>query len=163
MPDRTGVEILAVFDRLIGDPAATEFARRAQRHRPLVEDLVAVLSSDERRCLTNGDVKHEHAFIGPPLRLFDFGDCLITHPFVSLDRVARLAEDHAGAVDLQAIVLAAWDTTPDDPSIPPARMASALLGAEIWLRDPPGAREMFPDAIPRWLGRFCDLMDDLSR
>ena len=130
-------------------------ARRAQRHRPLVEDLVAVLGSDERRCLTNGDVKHEHAFVGPPVRLFDWADGSVTHPLVPVFNLGRQLSPGSEAAQLLA---SSWHAELDGRAARAGSIVARLLGADVWMRVPPAAWERHPGGIERWVERLADAL-----
>ena len=155
VPDRRPAYLPDRFEEITASPVVGDFEPALRAVSTRFAEHCDVLAADGRACVTNSDVKWEHAFVGPPLRLFDFGDSVVTHPFVSLDRVGLMSDDDPTSAHLRSQVLDAWGGSESELAAA-ASVVGALLHADVWLRDPPGARELFPDAIPRVITRFLD-------
>ena len=156
VPDRRPHLLPARLEHFTDTELLADFATELEHVTEPFAECCAVLAADGRLSATNGDVKWDHAFVGPPLRLFDFGDSVVTHPYVSVSGVELMFTDDPRSDDLESIVLEAWSGSASEPAIEAAWVVDAWLRVETWLRDPPGARRLYPDAVPRVTRRFLD-------
>lgn len=156
VPDRRPHLLPARLEHFTHTELLADFSTALEHVTEPFAECCALLAADGRLCVTNGDVKWDHAFVGPPLRLFDFGDSVVTHPYISVSGVELTFTDDPGSDDLKSIVLEAWGGSASEPAIEAARVVDAWLRVETWLRDPPGARRLYPDAVSRVTRRFLD-------
>ena len=111
----------------------------------------------------NGDLKIEHAFVGPPLRLFDWADSLIAHPFTGLPGVTRNFDGNEQTCrELEEQLIAPWGEPQDRRVVDAACVVAHLLNVDIWLRDPPELLERHPDRVNHWLHAFADAMEQFD-
>jgi aminoglycoside phosphotransferase (APT) family kinase protein len=95
------------------------------------------------------------------LRIFDWGDAVVGHPFASLRRALDLAATQpdmlrpAARARLQRAYLEAWagDVSPADlqEQLRVAPVLGAVAAASTWTRLPPAAVEANPASFPRKL------------
>ena len=158
VPDRRPELLVSVFDEACAHPEAGAAGERCAAMRDRFVRVCEVLADDGRLALADSDVGRHHAFAGPPLRLFDWADTVVTHPLVSLFHVERQL-----APDAAEIVARAWRAETDGPLARAASSAARLLGADVWMRVPPEAWKRHPGGIERWVERLADaLVENLA-
>ena len=158
VPDRRPAALLDVFDRAVASEHAIDVRDRCLRNRRRFEHACEVLADDGRVAVVDGDVKFEHVFVGPPLKLFDWADSVISHPYANLGGLGSMFES-ADAVELRGAFLDEWGGSPDEPAVAAAITTGRLLRADIWLRDPPGALDLYPGRVARHLNAMADALE----
>ncbi len=151
VPDRRPHHLLALFDRALGHPAAGDATQRCQPLRSAIVEACDALTADGRLAVVNGDFKPSHVFVGPPMRLFDWGDAVISHPLVSVITATRNFE----SPDVAIHIAAAWEADVSGDIVAAASVVTDLLLADVWLRDPPTVLERHPDQLERTLLRMA--------
>jgi len=163
VPDRRPVRLPDLFDRAVTHPAAGDASQRCLPMRSRLVELCSILDEDDRASVVNGDLKIDHVFVGPPLRLFDWADSLIAHPFTGLPGVTRNFDgNEQTGRELREQLIAPWGEPQDRRVVDAACVVARLFNVDIWLRDPPEVLELHPDRVNHWLHAFADAMDRLD-
>ena len=110
---------------------------------------------DAELVITNSDLKPSHVFVGPPARLFDWGDAVLTHPLLSCGTILRGFGDEA----LDHYVTG-WGETLDSPAVRAALSLVDLVNLDVWLRDPAAALDRHPGQIEKLLGQLADKLTE---
>ena len=153
-PDRRPSALPAVLDDAIGHPAAGVGGERCM---PLRDRFVAAcshLAADGHLAVVNSDHKPAHLFAGPPIRVYDWGDAVVSHPLADLPFIER--EFGAAAA---AALLDAWRAEPSGVVAAAAGAVGELLEADVWLRTSPEGLARHPDGIDIALRRLADRLD----
>lgn len=146
-----------LFDRACEHPLAGDATERCMPLRSTVLSLVDQLGAAES-VVTNSDLKPSHVFVGPPPRLFDWGDAVLTHPLLGSGTILRgfgeEALDH---------YVRGWDENLDSPSVQAAISLSDLINLDVWLRDPAAALDRHPGQIEKLLNQLADALSGHRR
>lgn len=157
VPDRRPEALPTLFDAACSHPKAGAAGERCVGLRDRFLRVCDVLASDGRLALADSDIGPHHAFVGPPLRLFDWADAVVTHPLVSVFNLERQLEPGPATAGLLA---AAWGERLDTRLARAASLVARLLAADVWLRVPPASLERHPGGVDRWVGRLADGLGD---
>jgi len=163
VPDRRPLNLPDLFDRATAHPAAADASSRCIPMRSRLVELCSILDADDRASLVNGDLKIDHVFVGPPLRIFDWADSLIAHPFAGLPGVTRNFDGNEQTRrELEEQLIAPWGEPQDRRMVDAARVVAHLLNVDVWLRDPPELLELHPDRVNHWLHALADAMEQFD-
>lgn len=153
IPDRRPDALAAVLDHAIAHPASGVGGTRCAGLRDRFVDACALLASDGRLGVVNSDHKPDHLFVGPPVRVYDWGDAVVSHPLADLPFIER-EFGPAGAARLAE----AWGVSLDDPLATAAAAVGHLLEADVWLRTSAEGLARHPDGIDVALTRVADTL-----
>ncbi len=150
VPSREPSMLLELFDRAVAHPLAGNVAEGCASWRSRVVELIAQLGSMDM-VISNSDLKPSHVFVGPPVRLFDWGDAVLTHPLMScgtiLDGFGHKAVHH---------YVAAWGESMHSPAVDAGLALTDLIKLDVWLRDPPAALDRHPGQIEKLLTQLAN-------
>lgn len=163
VPDRRPARLLAVFDRAVAHPEAGDAGARCGEARAAMVEACDRLDRDladggARATIINSDVKPEHVFVGPPLRLYDWGDAVVSHPLAGLPAVERLAA--ASGLPFDSL-LEPWGVERGSDLALAGAAVGELIGADVWMRDMPGVFDRHPGALGRAIARLADRLGSL--
>jgi len=163
VPDRRPARLPDLFDRAVVHAAAGDASPRCIPMRSRLVELCSILDEDDRVCVVNGDLKTDHAFVGPPVRIFDWADSVIAHPLTGLSGVARNFDgDEQTRRELEEKLIAPWGEPDDRRVVDAAGVVAHLLNVDVWLRDLPELLESHPDRINHWLHAFANAMEQFD-
>ncbi len=159
VPDRRPFRLLPLFDQLTSQSWPNRAGLRARRHRDLFTQFVDRLTADEAVGLVNHDLKPEHAFAGPPLKIFDWGDSVVGHPLsmqlamkLNLDPTRRAPGSHVEELfDI-------WSCNPQSDVAQAAFVVEHLLKVDVWMRNP-AAIALHPKVAPYWMSELASLLE----
>ena len=154
-PDRRPVRLRAVWTALVGAVGDPEVRDRLHGAGAPFDRALDQLDDDGRIGICNTDIRPSHAFVGPPARIFDWGDATVGHPLCCLGIVRNYSRDERVQ---QRLIATHW---PDERAelLTAAGIVESVLRADVWRRDPPGARELHPGMIDFWMADALDQMD----
>lgn len=194
LPDERPARYPEMLDRLLRDdalwdrvdaadrPRTTAARRRLGEHAPLVAGLSGKLAATVEPTIDHGDLHGNNVVtgtgsatgVGDMIRIFDWGDAVVAHPFATLTTTLGSFTYHAG-LDLDGPELAAlrdaytaaWADVASASDLASAAMLAVDLGhigkAAAWERAVTGLRpdEMagFHGASAAWLADFADRLD----
>ena len=150
VPDMRPGRLPDVVDRVIEHPGGRAWADRLSQNRAAIAAICEELAADSTATLVDTDLQPRHAFAGPPIRLFDWADAVVSHPLCSIrpdgeDETERIAD--------------AWGHRVDHHLVHIGRILDVILRLAVWMREPSGTAERHPDAIPYWSERLTVLVD----
>ena len=154
-PDRRPAALPDVWDALVEVCQDALLVDRLRAREAGVMDEIDTLAADGRVAICNTDLRPSHAFVGAPATIFDWGDATVAHPLCCLGNVRNFTRDES---EQQQLIERHWG--PQDPVVVRAAgVVESLLRADVWRRDPPGARERHPGMVDFWLADVLDQLD----
>ena len=150
VPDMRPGRLPAVVDRVIDHPQGRPWADRLSQSRDAIAEMCQEFAVDATATLVDTDLGPRHAFAGPPIRLFDWADAVVSHPLCTIrpdgdDETERIAH--------------AWGHRLDERIVRIGRILNVVLRLAVWTREPSGTAERFPNAIPYWSERLVLLVE----
>lgn len=150
VPDRSLSTLGELFDRACAHPMAGPAAERCAPLRSTVLSFADQLG-DADLVITNSDLKPSHVFVGPPARLFDWGDAVLTHPLLGCGTILR-----GFGVEALTHYVTSWGEASNSPAVQAAFSLSDLISLDVWLRDPAAALDRHPGQIEKLLNQLAD-------
>ncbi len=134
----------------LGDPRLPPLA-------PVVAEVAAVLDEHGLVTLEHNDLHLGNVLRRDGLRIFDWGDAVVGHPWAALDALRRVPEH---AEHLQAAYLEVWGLSPSPELLRAALMFARLAKLDVWSRIDPVGREPWrfvaEEEIERWVAMAGD-------
>lgn len=150
VPTLRTAHLIERFDAAVAHPLAGDGSQRCASLRETVLDLCGRIG-DGDLVITNSDVKPSHVFVGPPPRLFDWGDAVLANPLLGAGTIRRSFGDPAMKQFVEA-----WGRDISSPAVAAATSLVDLVNLDVWLRDPSAALDRHPGQINKLLHQLAD-------